>query len=81
MNSIFYDYLHKDNLYLLNDIPNNIENIIIFYLSIRNLTINNLPINIKNIVIYQCNCLDNNEDLISKAEDLEKCIFTKLPFF
>ena len=80
MSSIFFDYLHEDNLYLLNNIPNNIENLIIFYLSTSNSTINNLPIDIKNIIIFHCSCLDNNEDLINNTEDLEKLVFTKLPF-
>ena len=63
MNTIFFDFINHHNKNLLDNLPNNTKNLIIFclYASGKN-KINNLPSTLENIIIYNYTCNFTNED-------------------
>ena len=95
MSTIFFDFINNNNTNLLDDLPNNTKNLIIFclYASDKN-KINNLPSTLENIIIYKYRCDftddDNNiirlkdgifdDETIIKNDYLTKYIFNKMPY-
>ena len=78
MTTVFFDFIHPNNKYLLDDLSNDTQNLIIFYLDTYEKIIN-LPSSLENIIIYghRCGGYDIDENL--NEDELDKYIFTKNP--